>query len=231
MKQRAGISVLQSALAQSGRTSPSRGRQPRCFSWCSLQSKPADRSYEPPWSGKRIVSAAGGGSQATRITRLAVPVSTHRLAPCGGCEMRSLVITFLVAGVCASALGITLGIMAIRSPPAKEQQANTFEERFLPVMVAAKEHPATKFEERLPRAMIAPKVVTPQVVSPPEPAAPAPAPQAPPAAPTMTTPVSVAEGAQTKALRFRHEYDGLCERYHLHFRYPARVETKRRTSR
>jgi hypothetical protein len=130
--------------------------------------------------------------------------------------MRSLVITLLVAGICASALGITLGIMAIRSPPAKEQQANTFEERFLPVMVAAKEHPAKKFEERLPRVMVTPKVVTSQVVTPPEPAPAAPAPQETPAAPTMTTPVSVAEGAQTKAPRFRHGYDGLCERYHLH---------------
>ena len=178
-----------------------------------------------------MVSAAGGGireprgaialSQATWITTLAVPVYTHRLAPCGGSEMRSLVITLLVAGICASALGITLGIMAIRSPPAKEQQANTFEERFLPVMVAAKEHPAKKFEERLPRVMIAPKVATPQVatpqvVSPAEPAPPASPPQETPAAPTMTTPVSVAEGAQTKAPRFRHEYDGLCGRYHLH---------------
>ena len=130
--------------------------------------------------------------------------------------MRYLVITFLVAGLCAGVLGITLGIMAIKSPPANVQQANTFEERFLPVMVAAKEHPATKFEERLPRVMVAPKVVTPQVVTPPEPAPAAPAPQENPAAPTMTTPVSVAEGAQTKAPRFHHEYDGLCERYHLH---------------
>jgi hypothetical protein len=130
--------------------------------------------------------------------------------------MRSLVITFLVACVCASALGITLGIMAIRSPPAKAQPANTFEDRFLPVMVAAKEHPATKFEERLPREMVTPKVVTSQVITPPEPAPAAPTPQETPAAPTMTTPVSVAEGAQTKAPRFRHEYDGLCERYHLH---------------
>jgi hypothetical protein len=130
--------------------------------------------------------------------------------------MRYLVITFLVAGLWASVLRITLGIMAIRSPPAKVQQANTFEERFLPVMVAAKEHPATKFEERLPQVMVTPKVVTAQMVTPPEPAPAAPAPQETPAAPTMTTPVSVVEGAQTKAPRFRHEYDGLCERYHLH---------------
>ena len=124
-------------------------------------------------------------------------------------EMRYLAMVFIAAILCATALGITLGIRAIRSPPAKEQQA-------------------TKFEERLPRVMIAPKVATPkvatpqvaipQVVSPPEPA---PAPAAPalqktPAAPIMTTPVSVAEGAQTKAPRFRPEYDGLCERYHLH---------------
>jgi hypothetical protein len=129
--------------------------------------------------------------------------------------MRHLVITFLVAGLCASVLGTTLGIMAIRSPPAKEHPA-TFEERFSPVMVAAKEHSATKVEERFLPVMVAPKVVTPQVVTPPEPAPAAPAPQETPAAPTMTTPVSVMEGTQTKAPRFRHEYDGLCERYHLH---------------
>ena len=128
---------------------------------------------------------------------LAVPVSAHRLAPCGGSEMRYLVITFLVAGLCAGVLGITLDIMAIRSGPVKE-------------------FPATKFEERLPRVMVTPKVVTRQVVTPPEPAPAAPAPKENPAAPTMTTPVSVAEGAQPKAPRFRHEYDGLCERYHLH---------------
>ena len=122
-------------------------------------------------------------------------------------EMRYLAMVFIAAILCATVLGITLGIRAIRSPPAKEQQA-------------------TKFEERLPRVMIAPKVATPkvatpqvaipQVVSPPEPAPAAPALQKTPAAPIMTTPVSVAEGAQTKAPRFRHEYDGLCERYHLH---------------
>ena len=122
-------------------------------------------------------------------------------------EMRYLAMVFIAAILCATVLGITLGIRAIRSPPAKEQQA-------------------TKFEERLPRVMIAPKVATPQVatpqvaipqiVSPPEPAPVAPALQKTPAAPIMTTPVSVGEGAQTKAPRFRHEYDGLCERYHLH---------------
>jgi hypothetical protein len=122
--------------------------------------------------------------------------------------MRYLAMVFIAAILCASVLGITLGIRAIRSPPAKEQQA-------------------TKFEERLPRVMIAPKVATPQVARPqvarPQvAAAPAPqvaatpAPQETPAAPTMTTPVSVAEGAQTNAPRFRHEYDGLCERYDLH---------------
>ena len=125
----------------------------------------------------------------------------------GFTEMRYLAMVFIAAILCATVLGITLGIRAIRSPPAKEQQA-------------------TKFEERLPRVMIAPKVATPQVatpqvaipqiVSPPEPAAPAPAPQETPAAPTMTTPVSVAEGAQTKAPRFRPDYDGLCESYPLH---------------
>ena len=125
----------------------------------------------------------------------------------GFTEMRYLAMVFIAAILCATVLGITLGIRAIRSPPAKEQQA-------------------TKFEERLPRVMIAPKVATPkvatpqvaipQVVSPPEPAPAAPALQKTPAAPIMTTPVSVAEGAQTKAPRFRHEYDGLCERYHLH---------------
>jgi hypothetical protein len=52
--------------------------------------------------------------------------------------MRYLVVTFLVAGLCASVLGMTLGIMAIKSPPSKEHPA-TFDERFLPVMVAAKE--------------------------------------------------------------------------------------------
>jgi hypothetical protein len=50
--------------------------------------------------------------------------------------MRYLVITFLVAGLCAGVLGITLGIMAIKSPPANVQQANTFEERFLPVRLS-----------------------------------------------------------------------------------------------
>ena len=115
----------------------------------------------------------------------------------GGSEMRYLAATFITAGACASVLGITLSIMAIRSGPAKDQ-------------------PATKFEERLPRVMVTQKVVTRQVVTPPEPAPSAPAPQEIPAAPTMTTPVSVAEGAQSKAPRFRHEYDGLCERYHLH---------------
>ena len=112
----------------------------------------------------------------------------------GGSEMRYLAATFMTAGACASVLGITL--MAIRSGPTKDQ-------------------PATKFEERLPRVMVTPKVVTSQVVTPPEPAPAAPAPQETPAAPTMTTPVSVAEGAQTKVPRLRHEYDGLCERYHL----------------
>ena len=62
----------------------------------------ADRSYEPPWPGECMVSAAGGGireprgaialSQATWITTLAVPVYTHRLAPCGGSEMRSRIL-------------------------------------------------------------------------------------------------------------------------------------------
>jgi hypothetical protein len=143
-----------------------------------------------------MVNAAGGGIREPRGAvgtpeeELAMPVS-------GGSEMRYLVITFLVAGLCAGVLGITLDIMAIRSGPVKE-------------------FPATKFEERLPRVMVTPKVVTRQVVTPPEPAPPAPAPQENPAAPTMTTPVSVAEGAQPKAPRFRHEYDGLCERYHLH---------------
>ena len=64
-------------------------------------------------------------------------------------EMRYLAMVFIAAILCATVLGITLGIRAIRSPPAKEQQA-------------------TKFEERLPRVMIAPKVVTPQVVTQPE---------------------------------------------------------------
>jgi hypothetical protein len=133
--------------------------------------------------------------------------------------MRYLAMVFIAAILCATALGITLGIRAIRSPPAKEQQATKFEERLPRVMIAPKvATPQVATPQVAIPQVVTPQVAIPQVVSPPEPApaAPAPALQKTPAAPIMTTPVSVAEGAQTKAPRFRPEYDGLCERYHLH---------------
>jgi hypothetical protein len=95
-----------------------------------------------------MVTAAGGDIREPRGV-IGTPEKGLAMAACAGSEMRYLVITFLVAGLCAGVLGISLGIMAIRSPPTKEQQA-------------------TRFEERLPRVMIAPKVVTPQVVTQPE---------------------------------------------------------------
>ena len=132
-------------------------------------------------------------------------------------EMRYLAMVFIAAILCATVLGITLGIRAIRSPPAKEQQATKFEERLPRVMTTPKvATPQVATPQVAILQVVTPQVAIPQVVSPPEPAPAAPALQKTPAAPIMTTPVSVAEGAQTKAPRFRHEYDGLCERYHLH---------------
>ena len=64
-----------------------------------------------------MVTAAGGDIREPRGV-IGTPEKGLAMAACAGSEMRYLVITFLVAGLCASVLGITLGIMAIRSPPA-----------------------------------------------------------------------------------------------------------------